>query len=81
MKNLSWQKYHNGKFVPINIHKPKYEGTTTNIPNPNLVLNGIDLGDGGEYRIEVQTTKGIDYSNICGVEILHRGGKPNYISN
>lgn len=81
MKNLNWQKYHNGKFVTINIHNSKYEGTTTNTPNPNLVLNDIDLSDGGEYRIEVHRTKGIDYSNVCGIEILHRGGKPYSNSN
>lgn len=81
VKNLTWQKFHNGKFVPINIHKSKYEGTTTNTPNPNLVLNGTDLGDGGEYRIEVQRTNGIDYSNVCGIEIVHRGDGVFFLSN
>lgn len=75
VQNINWQKYHNGTFVTIDIHKSKYKGTTTNLPNPELVLNGIDLRDGGEYRIEVQRNGRVHYSNVHAIAILDRGGK------
>lgn len=75
VKHVNWQKYNNGTFVTIDIRKSKYKGTTTNLQNPDLVLNGIDLRDGGEYRIEVQRTERVDYSNVFAITILDRGGK------
>lgn len=80
VKNFNWQKYRNGKFYHIDVHKSKYTGTTTNLPNSKLVLNDIDGQDGGEYRIEVQRTEGVDYSNVYGLMILPRDGKPNSIT-
>lgn len=70
VKFLKWQKYYNGQFVDINIHKPKYQGTTNNLQNPELVINDVDQDDEIVYRLQVQRTNSTEYSNVQKVQIL-----------
>lgn len=74
LKYIKWQKYHNMKFDDINIHLPKYEGTTNNLQNPMLVVNNIDLDDEAEYRIEVQRTESMEFSKVHRLFVLHEKG-------
>lgn len=67
---VKWQKYHNGQFVDINIHKSKYQGTTNNLQSPKLVINDVDQDDEIDYRLEVQRTNSTEYSNVQKIQIL-----------
>lgn len=70
VKCIKWQKYHNGQFVDINIHKSKYQGSTNNLQNPKIVINDVDQDDEVDYRLEVQRTISTEYSNVQKVQIL-----------
>lgn len=70
VKCLKWQKYYNGQFVYINIHKSKYQGTTDNRQNPKLVINDVNQEDEIYYRLEVQRASSTEYSNVKKVQIL-----------
>lgn len=76
IKYLKWQKYINGKYFDIDIHKSKYQGTRNYLPKPMLVINDIELEDGGTYRIEFRRTTEVLYSNVHRIKILPKEGKP-----
>lgn len=73
---LKWQKKLDGEYVDINIHKLKYKGTENSVRNPKLVLNDIDLEDGGYYRIKFNWISGEDYSSVHRLRIQPHKGKP-----
>lgn len=77
IKYLKWQKYHNGKFVDINIHNPRYRGSTNALQTPELVINDVDTEDAVKYRIKVQTSESKEYSNEEYVKISP--GKGNFL--
>ena len=52
---VKWQKYHNNRYIDINIHKPKYKGSTNDIANPILEIHDFDTEDEVTYRLEVIT--------------------------
>ena len=52
---VKWQKYHNNKYIDINIHKPKYRGSTNDIANPVLEIHDFNTEDEVAYRLEVVT--------------------------
>lgn len=72
------QMRHDGKFIDVNIHKSKYKGTNMCLWNPTLVINGVGLEDGGDYRLKVKLTTKNKKSNVHRIEILPRNGKPFY---
>lgn len=67
---------HGGKFIDVNIHKSKYKGTNMCLWNPTLVINGVGLEDGGDYRLKVKLTRKNKKSNVHRIKILPRNGKP-----
>lgn len=73
---LKWQKWLDGEYVDINIHKSKYKGTENSVRNPKLVLNDIDLEDGGYYRIKFKWIYREDYSSVHRLRIQPHKGKP-----
>lgn len=75
---FKWQMRHDGKFIDVNIHKSKYKGTKMCLWNPTLVINGVGLEDGGDYRLKVKLTTKNKKSNVHRIEILPRNGKPFY---
>lgn len=72
---LKWQKYHNGKFVDINVHNSKYHGTTNILQNPKLVINDVDIDDEVDYRLEVQMNRKKEYSNVGNIIMLSDASK------
>lgn len=75
VKYIKWQKYHNGEFVDINIHKGKYKGTTNILPNPELVLNDIEKEDGVEFRIKIQRINTAEYSSSHNMKVVRARGE------
>lgn len=76
---IKWQMWHYAKFIDVNIHKSKYNGTKICLWNPKLVLNDVDQEDIGAYRIKVKSTTNEEYSNVHRIKILPRNGKPFHI--
>lgn len=74
---LKWQKWLDGEYVDINIHKSKYKGSKNSLINPKLVLNDTDLEDGGYYRIKFKWTSSVDYSSVHRLRIQPHKGKAN----
>lgn len=72
---IKWQMWHNEKFIDVNMHKSKYNGTKNCLWNPKLVLNDVDQQDIGAYRIKVKSTTIEEYSNVHRIKILPRNGK------
>lgn len=75
IRYIKWQKCLNEKFVDIDVHKPKYLGTTNVLQHPELVINDVDADDQVEYRLEVQMTKSKEYSNVETIKINRSKGK------
>lgn len=75
IRYVKWQKCLNEKFVDIDVHKPKYLGTTNDLQKPELVINDVDADDQLQYRLEVQMTKSKEYSNVGTIKIDRRKGK------
>ena len=75
MKYLKWQKYQNGVFVDINIHKPKYTGSSNDLQNPKLEIHEIDEEDDVDYRLKLELTNCTIYSNVCSFKIIYLSGK------
>ena len=75
IKYLKWQKYQDGFFVDINIHKPKYAGSSNDLENPKLKINDTDEEDEVDYRLKVQLTNSINYSNVCKFKVTCLSGK------
>lgn len=73
---IKWQMWHYSKFIDVNIHKSKYNGTKNCLWSPKLVLNNVDQEDKGAYRIKVKSTTNEAYSNVHRIQILPRNGKP-----
>lgn len=73
--HLKWQKYLDGEYVDIDIHKSKYQGTKNSIRSPKLVLNNLDLEDGGYYRIKFTCTSSVEYSSVHRLRIQPKEGK------
>lgn len=67
--HLKWQKYLDREYVDIDIHKSKYQGTKNSIRSPKLVLNNLDLEDGGYYRIKFTCTSSVEYSSVHRLRI------------
>lgn len=77
MKNLKWQKYQNGKFVDIDIHKSKYSGSTNDLQKPKLIIHDVDTEDEVDYRLQVQLEKTTETSNSCSFKVMCHSGKLN----
>lgn len=77
---IKWQMWHYAKFIDVNIHKSKYKGTNMCLWNPTLVINGVGLEDGGDYRLKVKLTRKNKKSNVHRIKILPRNGKPVFFS-
>lgn len=75
IRYVKWQICLNEKFVDIDVHKPKYLGTTNVLQHPELVIHDVDADDQVEYRLEVQMTKSKEYSNVETVKINRSKGK------
>lgn len=75
IRYVKWQKCLNEKFVDIDVHKPKYLGTTNVLQNPELVIDNVDAEDQVEYRLEVQMTNSKEYSNVGTVKFNRSKGK------
>lgn len=74
-KYLKWQKYINGEYVDINIHKPKYKGSTYDLRNPSLVIHNLEEEDEVEYRLEIFTKAGKAYSNVFSLKLERVSGE------
>lgn len=75
LKYLKWQKYQNGFFVDINIHKPKYAGSSNDLQNPKLKIHDMDKEDEVDYRLKVELKNSINYSNVCNFKVTYLSGK------
>lgn len=72
---VKWQMWHYSKFIDVNIHKSKYNGTKNCLWSPKLVLNNLDQEDKGAYRIKVKSTTNEVYSSVHRIKILPRNGE------
>lgn len=75
IRYVKWQKCLNENFVDIDVHKPKYLGTTNVLQKPELIINDVDAEDQVQYRLEVQMTKSKEYSNVGTLKIIQSKGK------
>ena len=75
IKYLKWQKYQNGVYVDIIIHKSKYAGSSNGLQNPKLVIHDIDAEDEVDYRLKVQLRKSTIYSNVFSFNVTSLSGK------
>lgn len=80
VKYLKWQKFYNGGYIDIDIHKPKYKGSSNALKDPNLVINNVDVEDEADYRLEVDTRRFPVYSNVWSLKVFHILGKVLNIS-
>ena len=71
VKYLKWQKFHDGRFIDIDIHYPKYKGSSNDLKNPNLVIKNVNAEDEVDYRLEVETRRFPVYSNVWRLKVLH----------
>lgn len=70
VKYLKWQKCQGGEFKDIDIHKPKYAGSSNDLKCPVLEIHDIDAEDEVDYRIKVQRAYAA-YSNVCRLKVEH----------
>ena len=71
---VKWQKYHNNEYIDINIHKPKYRGSTNDIANPVLEIHDFDTEDKVAYRLEVVTRGFKFHSYVHRITMLRNSG-------
>ena len=83
-----WLKLYNGTETDINITESRYEGSTADLLNPLLVINGVDFenDNGSSYQLAALNSEGwgtsLNMSNITviGSMFLHHNCIHIYVS-
>ena len=72
-----WQQLQNGIETDINITESRYKGSTDDLSNPLLVINGIDFDNdnGSSYQLAALNSEGwgksLNVSNITVIGSMH----------
>ena len=53
----------------VNIRKPNYAGSSNDLQNPKLKIHDTDEEDEVDYRLKVELTNSINYSNVCKFKV------------
>ena len=70
---LHWQKIESSVPMNLNLNIPKYSGSSSDLPTPELVVNDIDNTDAGVYRVEMKTVTETVHGSQVVLEVF--GGK------
>ena len=72
-----WQKLQNGTETDIDITESRYKGSTDDLSNPLLVINGVDFDNdnGSSYQLAALNSEGwgtsLNMSNITVIGSMH----------